>query len=89
MSGRHMNARPKRLTRKQKEALSAHGWDSRQYLFIQDSPDDGGWVLMNKTTGHYEVSTGTAVEHLSTPTPVARKQRGSAPRRASTPAPPT
>lgn len=54
MSGRHMNARPKRLTRKQKEALSAHGWDSRQYLFIQDSPDDGGWVLMNKTTGHYE-----------------------------------
>ena len=34
-------------------------------------------------------STGTAVEHLSTPTPVARKQRGSAPRRASTPAPPT
>lgn len=55
MSGRHMNARPKRLTRKQKEALSAHGWDSRQYLFIQDSPDAGGWVLMNKTTGHYEV----------------------------------
>ena len=27
MSGRHMNARPKRLTRKQKEALSAQGWD--------------------------------------------------------------
>lgn len=41
--------------RKQKEALSAHGWDSRQYLFIQESPDAGGWVLMNKTTGHYEV----------------------------------
>lgn len=55
MSGRHMNARPKRLTRKQKEALSAQGWDSRQYLFIQDSPDAGGWVLMNKTTGHYVV----------------------------------
>lgn len=55
MSGRHMNARPKRLTRKQKEALSAQGWDSRQYLFVQDSPDVGGWVLMNKTTGHYEV----------------------------------
>ena len=53
MSGRHMNARPKRLTRKQKEALSAHGWDSRQYLFIQDSPDAGGWVLMTQTTGHY------------------------------------
>ena len=32
MSGRHMNARPKRLTRKQKEALSAQGWDSRLYL---------------------------------------------------------
>lgn len=30
MSGRHMNARPKRLTRKQKEALSAQGWDSRR-----------------------------------------------------------
>ena len=65
MSGRHMNARPKggdflkvrgkKLTRKQKEALSAHGWDSRQYLFIQDSPDAGGWVLMNKTTGHYVI----------------------------------
>lgn len=50
MSDRHMNARPKRLTRKQKEALSAQGWDSRQYLFIQDSPDAGGWVLINKTT---------------------------------------
>jgi hypothetical protein len=50
-----MNARPKRLTRKQKEALSAQGWDSRQYLFIQDSPDAGGWVLINKTTGHYVV----------------------------------
>lgn len=43
MSGRHMNARPKRLTRKQKEALSAQGWDSRQYLFVQDSPD-AGWA---------------------------------------------
>ena len=32
------------------------------------------------------VSTGTAVGPLSTPTPVARKQRGSAPRRESTPA---
>lgn len=61
MSGRHMNARPKRLTRKQKEALSAHGWDSRQYLFIQDSPDAGGWVLMNKTTGHYEVSVPSSI----------------------------
>ena len=56
-----MKVRGKKLTRKQKEALSAagwdsaHGWDSRQYLFIQDSPDAGGWVLMNKTTGHYEV----------------------------------
>lgn len=49
MSGRHMNARPKRLTRKQKEALSAQGWDSRQYLFIQDSPDAGGsWFRMER-----------------------------------------
>ena len=65
MSGRHMNARPKRLTRKQKEALSAHGWDSRQYLFIQDSPDAGGWVLMNKTTGHYEVLNFSSCLSLS------------------------
>ena len=50
-----MKVRGKKLTRKQKEALSAQGWDSRQYLFIQDSPDAGGWVLMNKTTGHYVV----------------------------------
>ena len=55
MSGRHINARPKRLTRKQKEILSAQGWDSRKYLFIQDSPDAGGWVLMNKATGYYEI----------------------------------
>ena len=55
MSGRPMNARPKRLTRTQKESLSAHGLDSRKYLFIQDSPDAGGWVLMNKTTGHYVI----------------------------------
>ena len=39
MSGRHMNARPKRLTRKQKEALSAQGWDSRLYLCVRDAPD--------------------------------------------------
>ena len=50
-----MKVRGKKLTRKQKEALSAHGWDSRQYLFIQDSPDDGGWVLMNKTNQHLKV----------------------------------
>ena len=36
MSDRHMNARPKRLTRKQKEALSAQGWDSRLYLCVRD-----------------------------------------------------
>ena len=39
MSGRHMNARPKRLTRKQKEALSAQGWDFRLYLCVRDAPD--------------------------------------------------
>ena len=59
MSGRHMNARPKRLTRKQKEALSAHGWDSRQYLFIQDSPDAGGWVLMKYSKIERRVRYGT------------------------------
>ena len=65
MSGRHMNARPKRLTRKQKEALSAQGWDSRQYLFVQDSPDVGGWVLMNKTTGHCRSSNFSSCLSLS------------------------
>jgi hypothetical protein len=46
-----MNARPKRLTRKQKEALSAHGWDSRQYLCVRDGPDF--MELVNRTTGKY------------------------------------
>lgn len=54
MSGRHMNARPKRLTRKQKEALSAHGWDSRQYLSFRTA-GCRRLVLMNKTTGHYVI----------------------------------
>ena len=49
MSDRHMNARPKRLTRKQKEALSAQGWDSRLYLCVRDAPDH--MVLLNRTTG--------------------------------------
>lgn len=35
--------------------MSGRHMNARQYLFIQDSPDAGGWVLMNKTTGHYEV----------------------------------
>lgn len=48
------------------------------------------WASLHRPWGSAaSASTGTAVEHLSTPTPVARKQRGSAPRRASTPAPPT
>mgnify|MGYP005940750019 CR=1 FL=1 len=49
MSGRHMNARPKRLTRKQKEALSAAGWDCTAYLWVRDVPN--GMVLLNKGTG--------------------------------------
>lgn len=49
MSDRHMNARPKRLPRKQKEALSAQGWDSRLYLCVRDAPDH--MVLLNRTTG--------------------------------------
>lgn len=50
-----MKVRGKKLTRKQKEALSAQGWDFRLYLCVRDGPDAGGWVLMNKTTGHYVV----------------------------------
>lgn len=49
MSGRHLNARPKRLTRKQKEALSAAGWDCRLYLCVRDGPDF--MELVNRTTG--------------------------------------
>lgn len=37
------------LTRKQKEALSAQGWDSRLYLCVRDAPDH--MVLLNRTTG--------------------------------------
>ncbi len=51
MSGRHLNARPKRLTRKQKEALSAAGWDCRLYLCVRDGPDF--MELVNRTTGKY------------------------------------
>lgn len=39
----------KKLTRKQKEALSAAGWDHTAYLFVRQLPD--GMVLMNRTTG--------------------------------------
>lgn len=49
MSDRHMNARPKRLTRKQKKALSAAGWDCTAYLWVRDIPN--GMVLLNKDTG--------------------------------------
>ena len=48
------------------------------------------WASLLKPWGSAaSASTGTAVGPLSTPTPVARKQRGSAPRRESTPARPT
>lgn len=39
----------KKLTRKQKEALSEQGWDYREYLCIRDLPNS--MVLMNKETG--------------------------------------
>lgn len=38
-----------KLTRKQKEALSAQGWDFRLYLCVRDAPDH--MVLLNRTTG--------------------------------------
>ena len=34
-----MKVRGKKLTRKQKEALSAQGWDFRLYLCVRDGPD--------------------------------------------------
>lgn len=39
----------KKLTRKQKEALSSAGWDCTAYLWVRDVPN--GMVLLNKGTG--------------------------------------
>lgn len=39
----------KKLTRRQKEALSAAGWDCTAYLWVRDVPN--GMVLLNKGTG--------------------------------------
>lgn len=39
------------LTRRQKEALSAQGWDFRLYLCVRDAPDF--MELVNRTTGKY------------------------------------
>lgn len=39
----------KKLTRRQKEALSAAGWDCTAYLWVRDIPN--GMVLLNKDTG--------------------------------------
>ena len=39
----------KKLTRRQKEALSAAGWDCIAYLWVRDIPN--GMVLLNKSTG--------------------------------------
>ena len=44
-----MKVRGKKLTRKQKEALSAQGWDFR--LCVRDGPDF--MELVNRTTGKY------------------------------------
>ena len=44
-----MKVRGKKLTRKQKEALSAQGWDFRLYLCVRDAPDH--MVLLKRTTG--------------------------------------
>ena len=38
-------------TRRQKEALSAQGWDFRLYLCVRDAPDF--MELVNRTTGKY------------------------------------
>ena len=44
-----MKVRGKKLTRRQKEALSAAGWDCTAYLWVRDAPN--GMVLLNKGTG--------------------------------------
>lgn len=44
-----MKVRGKKLTRKQKEALSTAGWDCTAYLWVRDIPN--GMVLLNKDTG--------------------------------------
>lgn len=44
-----MKVRGKKLTRKQKEALSASVWDCTAYLWVRDIPN--GMVLLNKNTG--------------------------------------
>ena len=57
MHGKFMNAsrkgvtdlKAKKLTRKQKEALSAAGWDCTAYLWVRDVPK--GMVLLDKSTG--------------------------------------
>ena len=46
-----MKVRGKKLTRKQKEALSAQSWDFRLYLCVRDGPDF--MELVNRTTGKY------------------------------------
>ena len=46
-----MKVRGKKLTRRQKEALSAQGWDFRLYLCVRDTPDF--MELVNRTTGKY------------------------------------
>ena len=49
--GDFLKVRGKKLTRKQKEALSAQGWDFRLYLCVRDGPDF--MELVNRTTGKY------------------------------------
>lgn len=49
--GDFLKVRGKKLTRRQKEALSAQGWDFRLYLCVRDAPDF--MELVNRTTGKY------------------------------------
>ncbi|MGN0706616.1 MAG: DUF6906 family protein [Faecalibacterium sp.] len=45
--------RPKKLTRRQKEALSSRGWDYERFLIIRDLPNS--MMLMDKKTGKHVV----------------------------------
>ena len=49
--GDFLKVRGKKLTRRQKEALSAQGWDFRLYLCVRDAPDF--MELVNRTTGKH------------------------------------
>ena len=45
--------RPKKLNRRQKEALTQQGWDCKRFLVIRELPNS--MVLIDKKTGEHIV----------------------------------